>query len=156
MKKYAALVAATALVGQLATPAFAAGAFNDATMLGWQQRSAPAAMAYFSVPFHAERSDRIQPRAGLMITAPQAYYPGAMSSRVSKPGMVDLAFTGNTFDSPWTATLNVQNQVAWASDPKALPKNTKQLFESGVSWVVVGALSAGIIIGVYALSDRSK
>ncbi len=156
MKKFAVLVAAAALAGQLATPAFAAGTFNDATMLGWQQRSAPAAMAYFSVPFHAARNDRLQPRAGLMITAPQAYYPGAKSSLTSAPGMVDFAFTGNDLNTPWTATLNVQNQVAWASDPKALPKNSKQLFESGVSWVVVGVLSAGIIVGVYALSDRSK
>ena len=156
MKKCVALVATAALVAQLATPAFAAGTFNDATMLGWQQRSAPAALAYFSVPFHTARQGRLQPRAGLMITAPQAYYPGKMSALTSAPGMVDFAFTGKDFNSPWTGTLHVQNQVVWASDPKALPKNTKQLFESGVSWVVVGALSAGIIIGVYALSDRSK
>lgn len=91
-----------------------------------------------------------------MITAPQSYRIGQAFTRTGVPGMIDFGFTGRDFSTPWTATLNVSTSVAWAQDPAALPKNTHYLFESGVSWVIVGVISAGIIGGVYALSDRPK
>lgn len=156
MKKCAVFTAVAALACELMTPAFAASPFNETTMLGWQQTTKPTAMAYARLPFHASATDQFQPRTGIMITSPQTYRVGGPLTRASAPGMVDLGFTGRNFAAPWTATLNVSDAVAWAQDPKALPKNSHNLFESGTSWVVVGLLSVGIIGGVYALSDRSK
>jgi hypothetical protein len=156
MKKSIVYAAIAALTCQAATPAFAGGPFHPTTALGWQRTSGPAAMAYVRVPFHARKTDRDQPRAGFMLTSPGAYRPGDAYSRISAPGLVDFGFTGRNFKSPWTATLNLSSQVAWASDKDELPKNTRYLFESGTSWLVVGVVSAGIIVGVYALSERDK
>ena len=147
------------MAGQLATPALAASPsanspFGDTTIYGQQRIAAPAAMAYVRVPFHAARTDAFQPRAGVVITAPQAYRVGEAFTRTAAPGIIDLGFTGRDFTSPWTATVNVSGNVAWAEDPKSLPKNTHSLFESGTSWIVVGLLSVGIAGGVYALSER--
>jgi hypothetical protein len=153
MKKHAFLVATVALLTQAAGPAFA-GPFKDPTMLGWQRKSSSAAVAYVSMPFHSGKNSRMQPRAGLMITAPQGYRVGSHLAYTAAPGIIDFGFTGRGFRSPWIATINVNNAVAWASDPKELPKNSKHLFESGISWVVVGAVSIGIIAGALALSTR--
>lgn len=156
MNKCAAFTAIAALAGQLITSAFAAAPFPGTTMFDQQRVAAPAVMAYMRMPLQSVKSTAFQPRAGLMITSPQAYRVGDSFSRTSAPGMLDLGFTARDLASPWTATFNVGGAVAWAQDPKALPKNTRNLFESGTSWVVVGLLSAGIIGGVYALSDRGK
>ena len=139
---------------QLVTPALAAGPFGDTTIYGQQRVAAPAAMAYVRVPFHAAKVDAFQPRAGVVITAPKAYRVGEAFTRTAAPGIIDFGFTGRDFTSPWTATVNVSGNVAWAEDPKALPKNTHNLFESGTSWIVVGLLSVGIAGGVYVLSTR--
>lgn len=156
MKKYAAVAAAVAMTGQLIAPAQAAGVFNDTTMLGWQRTSQPAAVAYFKIPLQADKGYAAQPRAGLMISGPKSYAAGTAVMHQSGPGALDLGFTGRDFSSPWTASLMVSNQVAWAANPDALPKNAPHMFESGTSWVVVGLLSAGIIAGVYVLADRNK
>jgi hypothetical protein len=156
MKKHALLTAIAVLACHGATPALAAGPNDPTTMQGWQRIAEPAAMAYVRVPFHATRKDRRQARAGIMITSPRTYRAGQVFTRTSAPGMVDFGFTGTSFSSPWTATLNVSTSVAWAQDPEVLPKNTHYLSDSGLSWVVVGVISAGIIGGVYALSDRPK
>lgn len=156
MKKLAAFAAAVAMAGQLVSPAYAAGAFNETTMLGWRHVSAPAAVAYFKMPLQTDNALKAQPRAGLMISSPKSYTASNAVMYQSGSGAVDIGFTGRSFDSPWTASLMVNNHVAWASNPDALPKNTPHLFESGTSWVMVGLLSAGIIAGVYVLADRSK
>ncbi len=156
MKKCAAFSAIAALAGQLMTPAYAAGPLPGTTMFDQQRVAAPVVMAYMRMPLQSVKSHKFEPRAGLMITSPVGYRVGDSFSRSSVPGMLDLGFTGRDLASPWTATLNAGGAVAWAQDPKALPKNTHYLFESGTSWVVVGLLSAGIIVGVYALSERSK
>ena len=156
MNKPAVSLALVALLGQLAAPAYAGGTFNETTMLGWQKTSRPAAMAYVRLPFHAGRADASQPRAGFMITAPRGYRVGAMPVRTAAPGVIDFGFTGRNFQSAWTASINVNDAVAWASKPEALPKNATHLFESGASWVVVGLISVGIVAGTIALSDRKK
>ncbi len=153
MKKSTFVVAAFALAAQVVTPAFA-GSYDFNPALGPQRTAAPAAMGYFRLPLHAGAKDSAQPRAGFMITSPQTYRVGQTFSRIGAPGMVDIGFTGRDLSTPWTATLNVSNTVAWAQNPDALPKNTHYLFESGLSWVVVGVISAGIIGGIYALSDK--
>jgi hypothetical protein len=154
MKKYAFLMAAAVLT-QAITPALA-GPFKDATMLGWQRKSSSAAVAYVSMPFHAGKNSRAQPRAGLMITAPQGYRVGYHLAYTAAPGIIDFGITGRNFRSPWVTTINVNNAVAWASAPEELPKNTKHLFESGASWAVVGAVTVGIVAGVLSLSNRDQ
>jgi hypothetical protein len=161
MKKIAAFVAAVAMMGSVIAPAQAAGVFRDAllkdtTMLGWQRTSQPAAVAYFKMPLQADKHGAAQPRAGLMISAPKSYAAGTAVLRQSGAGMIDLGFSGRDLSTPWTASLMVSNQVAWTANPEAMPKNTKYLFESGASWVVVGLVSVGIIAGVYVLADRDN
>ncbi len=156
MKKSAVFAAVAAIAGQLATPAWAAGAFAENTMLGWQRNAPPAIMAYGRVPFHATPRDRRQPRVGLMISAPTSYRAGTFVSRASAPGVVDFGFTGRNFRSPWTASLNVSTAVAWTGNPDAMPKNTVYLMENSSSWLVVGVLSVGIVAGTLALVGREK
>ena len=158
MKKCAGLLAACLL----ATPAFAggpsslgaSGIFNRNTMLGWQQRTSPAPMAYMRMPFHSNKHDRFQPRAGLMLSAPRTYFGGEPLLRASAPGLIDFGYTGGTYNRRWTPTLNFSNSVVWARDPAELPKNTHYLFESGTSWVVVGVASVAIMAGIYAMSEN--
>lgn len=158
MKKRAVLLAACLL----ATPALAggppslgaSGTFNRSTMRGWQQHTQPAAVAYMRMPFHSNKHDRFQPRAGLMLSAPRTYSAGEPLLRASAPGMIDFGFTGGNFNRRWTPTLNFSNSVVWSSDPSALPKNTHYLFESGTSWVVVGVATVAIIAGVWVLSEQ--
>jgi hypothetical protein len=157
MKKYAAFAAAVAMAGQLVAPAYAAGPLKDSTMMGWQRTSEAAAMAYFKMPFQPSPTLRAgAPRAGLMITSPRNYRAGTAVMHASGPGIIDLGITGHGIKTPWNASLMVQNRVAWTSNPETLPQNTKHLFESGTSWVVVGLVSAGIIGGVILLSERDK
>jgi hypothetical protein len=159
MKKYAAFAAAIAMAAQLVAPAHAAGSagpLKDSTMMGWQRTSEAAAMAYFKMPLQQSKTMRGQPRAGLMITSPRNYRAGTPIMHASAPGIIDLGITGQGLRTPWNATLLVQDKVAWASNPDALPQNTKHLFESGASWLVVGAISAAIIGGVILLSEEDK
>ncbi len=156
MKKYAVFAAVVAMASQIVTPAFAAGAspFGDTTIYGQQRVASAAAMAYLRLPMNATKGDPIQPRAGIVVTAPQAYEAGEVVSRLEAPGIIDFGFTGHNFTAPWTATINVNGNLAWAEDPKSLPKNTHNMFESGTSWIVVGLLTVGVAGGVYALSKR--
>jgi hypothetical protein len=154
MKKYAVAAAAIAMAGQLVSPAYAAGVFNETTMLGWKRTSEPAAVAYFKLPFQWGESLKAQPRVGFMISSPRTYAASAAVPHQTGRGIVDLGFTGRDFYSPWTASLNFNGQTAWTSDRDAMPKNTKYLFESGTSWVVVGIASAAIIAGVYLASEN--
>lgn len=159
MKKFAAVAAVLAMAGQLVAPAYAAGAagpLKDSTMMGWQRTSEAAAMAYIKMPFQKSNTLRGQPRAGLMITSPRNYRAGTPVMHASGSGIVDLGITGQGLRTPWNASLLVQDRVAWTSNPETLPPNTKNLFESGTSWVVVGLVSAGIIGGVILLSERDK
>lgn len=159
MKKYAAFAAAIAMAGQLVAPAYAAGAagpLKDSTMMGWQRTSEAAAMAYVKMPFQQSNTLRGQPRAGLMITSPRNYRAGTPIMHASAPGIIDLGITGQGLRTPWNASLLVQDRVAWTSNPETLPANTKNLFESGASWVVVGLVSAAIIGGVILLSEEDK
>ena len=156
MRMYVILTVVAAVAIQLATPVFAANAFNATTMLGSQMFAGPTALAYVRLPFHARKTARSLPRAGFMVTAPQSYRPGTLISRASIPGIVDFGFTGRDFHHPWTATLNVSDAVAWSGNPDALPKNAAHLLEGGASWAVVGAITVGAIAGTLALVGRSK
>ena len=156
MNKYAVFAAVVAVASQLALPAFAASPFTETSMAGLQRIAAPSVMAYMRVPFHTLKTDSLQPRAGLMVTAPQSYRAGTVLSRASAPAIVDFGFTGRDFSRPWTATLNVNDAVAWSGNPDSLPKNTVHLFESGTSWIVVGAVTVGVVAGTLAMVGRAK
>ena len=148
MKKTFVLAAVATLVGQFNASAFAAGMFDQNTMLGYKQRQGAAAMAYFHMPFNTVKNYQFQPRAGLMITTPSAYYPGKYTTRTSRPGVLDFSLTGGRhFQGPFTATLKVNNNVTWISNPDALPKNTGHSLEGGLSQSLMRGL------GVDALSQ---
>ena len=156
MRKLIAFVTAAAVASQLTTPVLANDMFPDTTMLGWRRTSDAAAMAYFKLPFHASKNERRQPRFGLMITTPGPYAAGTVVNHAAMPSLLDLGFSGRDFRNDWTASVTVSDTVAWASDPASLPKDTRNLFEGGTTWVVVGVLSVGIAVGAYALADRKK
>lgn len=151
MKKFAVFAAVAALAVQVAAPASAA-VFNDYTMQGWQRTSGPAAMGYVRLPFNGSASHQL-PRAGLMLSGPGSISAGHVYVRSAVPGAVDFGFTGRSFTSPWTATLNLSNTIAWASNPAALPKNTPHLLEGPTTWIIVGAVSAALIVGFYVGSE---
>ncbi len=155
MKKCVVFAAVAALASQLAAPAFAAEMFDRSTMLGWQRTASPTAMAYVRMPFQSAGTGSQQPRAGFMITPPHTYRPGTAQAFSSAHGVVDFGITGRDFHQPWTTSLNLNNAVAWTGNAEAMPKNATYLFESGVSWVVVGVASVVIIAGTIALSNEN-
>ena len=145
MKKIAVFAAAA-----LFASAMPAQAFDRNTMLGTPRIAAPAAMGYVRVPFNTANSHRM-PRAGLMLSAPGMDAPGRPYVRSAYAGVVDFGVTRRSARSRWTPTLNVSDHVAWAAYPDALPKDTPRLDLLGgsTSWLIVGAVSAAIITGVY-------
>jgi hypothetical protein len=156
MRKFITIVTAAAVISQIATPVLAADMFNPTTMLGWRRTADATAMAYVRLPLRAVKVDSRQPRVGLMIGAPGPYSIGRPINRAASPSMVDFGFSGRDFRSNWAASLTVNDAVAWTSDPQSLPKNTRNLFDGGITWVVVGVLSVGLMVGGYALADKDK
>ncbi|GEM_PF-3591146 len=155
MRILAAVLAAFVLLAQTSVSAWAEGPFNQTTMLGWPKASKGAAMAYFRLPLHDTPRTSAQPRFGLMISGPSMRSAGFNNTRVQGPALLDLGITGRNLESPWTASLNVGDAPAWASNPDALPRGTnKHLLESGVSWVAVGLISVGIAAGVLVLVEK--
>lgn len=149
MKKIAAFAAALALSLPLAAPA---QAFDRNTMFGIPRLSGPMPMGYVRVPFHGAKS-RL-PRAGVMLTSPGMSSVDKPLIRSAAPGVVDFGVTRRSARTRWTPTLNVSDNVAWAGNPDALPKDTKRLdlMGSGASWIIVGVASAAIITAVVASS----
>lgn len=147
MKKIAVFAVAAALLAFVATPA---EAFDRNTMLGTPRIAAPAAMGYVRLPFNSPNSRRL-PRAGLMLSAPGMDAPGKPYVRSAFPGVVDFGVTRRSVRSRWTPTLNIGDHVAWAANPDALPKDIPRLDLMGgsTSGLIVGAVSAAIITGVY-------
>jgi hypothetical protein len=164
MRKVMTFLAIAAVVTDLAAPVYAAdmaggGMFNATTPLGWRQTNRAAAMAYFHMPL-AGGSQAGVPHVGLMVAGPSAYYPGETVLHLDGPRMVDLSFGHGALGQSWRAdkwstTLSVSNAVAWSND-SAVPADGPHLSASTLTWVAVGALSAGLIIGGFALTNRKK
>ena len=164
MKKITTVVAIAALSSQLAGPAFAAdmsqGLFNSTTVLGLARTGDAAAMAYVHMPFGGHTTSA--PRLGVMFVGPQSYLPGEAHLHLNGPRMADLSFSGRDFSAPWqtaswTSTLTLGKTVAWTNDKNSIPPGQgPALFDSGLSWVAVGVISAGVVIGAFALTNRPK
>ncbi len=155
MKILTVLVAVVAVLGHMVVPAQAEMLFNKTTMLGWQKKASGSAMAYVSVPTHSTRAGDAQPRVGLMITGPSVSAVGRQAQRLHGPRVLDFGLTGRGINRPWTASLNVGRATAWANNPDALPRGTKtHLMDSGLSWVAVGLISAGIVAGVLIMVEE--
>ncbi len=162
MRKVSTFAAVAAIVSQLAAPAYAGEIFNRTTLLGGTRTSGAAAMGYFRLPLGQTPGRTSAPRLGLMVTGPQTYSAGDVPLALNAPRIVDFAFTGRDLNAPWApsswrGSLTVGNTVAWVSDRKGLPPGeAKHLLESGTSWVVVGALTAGAVAGAFALTNRKR
>jgi hypothetical protein len=160
MRKAMTLLALAGVVSQVAVmPALAADPFNfSGGPLGWGKQSSAAVMAYVRVPLGVPKTSSAMPRAGFKITGPRTYGLGQSMSHLANPTLVDFGVTGRSFNAPWTATLNLGNTVTWASNPAALPKETPKLRmfgeDSGISWIVVGALTVAAGVGIFAAIDK--
>lgn len=165
MRKLMTFLAIAAVATDLAAPVYAAdtlgsGPFNPTTVLGWQHTNRPAAMAYFHMPFAG--GDRASvPHVGLMIAGPSAYYPGQSALHLDGPRVLDLTFgrgaVGQSWSQdPWSTTLMVGNAVAWSNDHSANAPTGPHLSASATTWVAVGLLTAGAVVGAFALANRKQ
>jgi hypothetical protein len=160
MRKAIIVMALAGVASQLAVPAFATpDPLNFAAgPQGWRRQGDAAVMAYIRIPVGTTKKNAASmPRAGFKLVAPRPYGRDEIASHINNPTMVDFGVTGRGFNSPWTATLNVGSTVTWASNPAALPKDSRQLnlFDgSGASWVAVGALTVAAGLGIFAIIDQ--
>jgi hypothetical protein len=155
MRKLTAAVMAAAVTMQFAAPAFARDFFNRTTMLGWRQQTGAAVVAYFRAPL-GPSVFKAPIRTGLALTGPRSYNAGEAPLYSTGPKLVDFAFTKRGVDARWIAQLNVGNTVAWTNAPKSVAPNQLNLAESGMSWVAVGAIAAGLAAGTVAFIEKDK
>lgn len=145
-------IAAFAVAAALSLPSVAqAQNFDRFTLFGQPRLSGPVAMGYVRMPFQGDKT-RL-PRAGVMLSSPGMYNVARPLIRSAQPGVVDFGVTGRSLRSKrWTSTLNISGHVAWAADPKALPKDTPRLemLGDGASWMIVGAASVAIASAILA------
>jgi len=153
-KLIAAAMVAVATV-QFAAPAMARDFFNRTTMLGWRQQQGAAVVAYFRAPL-GPPTLKAPVRAGFAVTGPRSFSAGEAPLYSQGPRIIDFSFSKRGVDARWISTLNVGNAVAWTSDPKSLPKNQVNLMESGMSWVAVGAIAAGLAAGTVAFIEKDE
>ena len=166
MRKATTFLAITAIASQLAAPAMAAdiynSAYNPATALGWQRTTSTAAFAYVHMPLGATSTSGAPLRLGFAVTGPQAYRGGQVPLQLDGVHLVDVALTGRDLSAPWNTdshsfALTMGNTVAWASNPDGLPPGEReQLFGGAWTWVAVGALTAGAVIGAFVLANRHE
>lgn len=144
---------AAAVTMQFAAPAFARDFFNRTTMLGWRQQTGAAVVAYFRAPI-GPTLFKAPIRTGLAITGPRSFNAGEAPLYSTGPKLVDFAFTKRGVDARWIAQLNVGNAVAWTNAPKSVTPNQINLTDSGMSWVAVGAIAAGLAAGTVAFIEK--
>lgn len=153
MRKLIAAAIAAAITVQFAAPALAQDFFNRNTLLGYRQQTGPAAVAYFRAPI-GPRTLKAPIRTGFAVVGPRSYNASEAPLFSQAPRLVDFAFTKQGVDARWVRSFNVGGVVAWTSDPDSLPKGQLNLMESGVSWVAVGAIAAGLAAGTVALIEK--
>lgn len=155
MKFLMTTVAAAAALAA-AGSAHAYDAINGLTVNdGWGRNTGVAGMAYFTLPFHATQQETAEPRFGIAMTAPQMQRRAGLSLRTDAPKLMDFALHGASLDAPWRSSLSVGNAIAWTSDPAQMTEAERRRFigDSGVSWVIVGAATVALFVGVYAIID---
>jgi hypothetical protein len=170
MRKVMTFLAIAAVAADLAAPVYAAETFgggpfnptpfNPTTALGWRQTGRAAAMAYFRMPF-AGGDHRSVPHVGLMIAGPSAYYPGQSALHLDGPRVLDLSVNRGAADrswsqNPWSTTVMVGNSVAWSNDRGDGAPTGPHLSANATTWVAVGLLTAGAVVGAFALANRKQ
>jgi hypothetical protein len=155
MRKSIAAAVAAAITLQFAAPAMAREFFNRNTMLGWRQQTGPAVVAYFRAPI-GPSTFKAPARTGLAVTGPRSYRAGEPPRYSLAPRLVDFTLTKRGVDARWIAQVNVGNAVAWTNDPKSVTASQVNLMESGMSWVAVGAITAGLVAGTFAVIEADK
>jgi hypothetical protein len=157
----AAAVLTGAMMGSAATThaadVFSPGVFNQNTMQGWKRTTSGSAMVYGRLPFHPKSTDSTQPQLGFAITAPYRLNGSGVLLHTGAPKLVDLRFNATNFSGGFTTSLHVGSTKAWSYDPTAAPGERHfSLFDSGLSWVGVGLIGAGIIAGTFALTENGS
>ena len=149
MRAFTAAAIAAAIFADSIVPAFA---FDPSTSPGWQAARAPAAVAYFKLPFHpAETADAVA--YGIALTAPTLRGYGAMPLSIADtPKLVDLRFNGAAPD-----TLRFSGQLAWAQDTRQMPDGQHfNLIGSALGLALGLAGTAASIWGIYSLVEKKK
>jgi len=155
MQKVLTAAVAAAVTVQLAAPAVAHEMFNRNTMLGWRQQTGPAVIAYVRTPI-GPAVFKTRAHTGLAVTGPRAYRPGSAPLYSAGPQLLDFTFTTHGADARWVAQLNVGKAVAWTNDSRSVGKDQVNLMESGMSWVIVGAVAAGLAAGTLAVIEADR
>jgi hypothetical protein len=136
---------------------FSPGVFNQNTMQGWKRTTSGAAMVYGRLPFHPKSTEAAQPQLGFAITAPYRLNGSGVLLHTGAPKLVDLRFNATNFSGGFTTALHVGSAKAWSYDPMATSgERHHSLFDSGVSWVAVGLIGAGVIAGAFALTENGS
>lgn len=140
------------MIAALGAPATARELFHRDTMLGWQRTTGAAAVVYGRLPFHATATEAAQPRLGLAMTAPQR--ATGLRLHTQAPRLVDIGVNAKGFDGAWSVSARLGATPAWSYDPdRAAGERHLHLFDSGLSWVAVGLVGAGLFAGVFMITE---
>jgi len=147
------VIAAAALAIALqASPSAASDLFNRHTMMGWQRTAGAGLLFYGETPLHATRKTG-GGRVGLALTSPYATAGGRVGVRATAPRAVDIRFGAMTPGADWNWSLRSNQAVAWSTEPKEVPAARDYMFGGSGSWLAVGALTAGAIIGIFLITE---
>jgi hypothetical protein len=152
--RFAQIIALCAIAVGLSEPSAARDLFDRNTMQGWRQSSGAAAMVYGRLAFHATASDDTQAWLGFAMTTP--YRASGMGVRLhtQAPRLVDIGINAKGFDGAWSATAFVGATPAWSYDPdRPTGEQHLHLFDSGLSWVAVGLVGAGLFVGAFMITE---
>lgn len=155
MRKLTVAALAAVLTTQFAAPALAADVFNRTTMLGWRHHTGPAVVAYLRAPI-GPSGYKAKARTGIALTGPRAYGAGAGPLFSAGPTMLDVALVPRGVGGRWSAQVNIGNAVAWTNDEKSIEPGRRNLMESGISWVVVGAATVALAAGTFAFIENDN
>jgi hypothetical protein len=152
MQKVITAAVAAVVTLQFATPVLAHDMFNRNTMLGWRHQTGPAVVAYFRTPI-GPSTFKTRAQTGFAVTGPRAYRAGSAPLYSAGPQLLDFTFAKHDVDARWIAQLNVGKAVAWTNDPKSVKAGQVNLMESGMSWVIVGAVAAGLAAATLSIIE---
>lgn len=155
------LLAVSMVVGAMTAASTAQAAdrfgFDRNTMQGWQRSTSGSAMVYGRLPFHPSKASEAQPQLGIAVTAPYRVSGAGVLLHTGAPKLIDLRLNATDLRGAFTASLHVGSAKAWSFDPQAAPgERTYSIFDSGISWVAVGLISAGVVAGAFALTENGS
>ncbi|MDX2141757.1 MAG: hypothetical protein SFV19_00255 [Rhodospirillaceae bacterium] len=148
------MIAMCAMTAILSAPVGARDLFDRNTMQGWRQSSGASAMVYGRLPFHAAKADDTQARLGFAVTTPYRMSGMGVRLHTQAPRLVDIGINAKDFDGAWSASASVGATPAWSYDPdRPAGEQHLHLFDSGLSWVAVGLVGAGLFAGVFMITE---